>query len=273
MDATEKQERARLILQDLYRDGFVETIYNTQTKKHATEGWTLKNGSWSPWFLNLRPIGARPRLVSDIAYVMNHMVREEVPGLSQIMGIEMAGVPLVSAIGTASGPGCQLIRYSYTRPMQGEKLRNPDQARERLEKMRIDFGYGGKELVEGRFEDGEHICIVDDMVTDLGSKLIAKCQLEYELKGRGVRDVKVEHVTVVLDREQGGEEEARKHGMNLHSLIKFKTFGLEWLRDAMIPQEHQLITNFQTNPKIYQGPDNELKQRALEEAREFRGAA
>ena len=123
MDKRERQERARGLLLNLYLKGFVETIYNTQNERRASEGWTLKNEKWSPWYFNLRPVGACPQLVSDIAYMMNHMVRDEVPGLTQIMGIEMAGVPLVSAIATASGPGYKLIPYSYTRALPGAKPR------------------------------------------------------------------------------------------------------------------------------------------------------
>ena len=103
MQSEVRQEFAERVLKDLYNHGFIETLYNTEDKKHQREGWELKNGSWSPWYFNLRPVGAIPRVVSDIAYVMNHMIRDEVPDLDQIAGIEMAGVPLVSAIGTASG--------------------------------------------------------------------------------------------------------------------------------------------------------------------------
>ena len=72
----DKQERAKNILLDLYRYGFVETIFNTQDPKHF-DGWTLKNGSWSPWYLNLRPIGSEPRLLNNIGYTMNLMLQEE----------------------------------------------------------------------------------------------------------------------------------------------------------------------------------------------------
>lgn len=268
MDFKERQEGAKRILRDLYNSGFVETIYNTQSKKHFG-GWTLKSGVWSPWYFNLRPIGASPRLVSDIAYTMNHLVRTEVPDLTQILGVEMAGVPLVSAIATVRGPGCELIPYSYTRAIPGAKPRTPEEAKKILEEMKIDFGYGGKDLVEGRFEDGENICIVDDMVTNFGSKLIAKHILEYELKGRGVKDVSIDHVAVVLDREQGAEEEAKKQGMHLHSLIKFKSFGLGWLKDIMNPLEYKLLSDYQNNPEKYQ--DKGLQAEVLEQANRARG--
>lgn len=267
MQTAEKQERAKNILLDLYRGGFVETIYNTQNEKHQKEGWILKSGIWSPWYFNLRPVGACPKLVSDIAFVMNHMIRDEVPNLDQMLGIEMAGVPLVSAIATARGPGCQLISYSYTRALPGAiKPRKPEDAKRMLEEMDIEFGYGGKNLVEGRFQQGDVVCITDDMVTSFGSKLIAKLFLKYELKGRGIEGITADHVAVVLDREQGAEEEATRQGMHLYSLIRFKTDGLGWLKDIMAPQEHDLISRYQEDPE---GVSQE-KDKALEEAKKFR---
>jgi len=269
MSMRERVRMAKVLTIDLYNYGFIETLYNTQSQKHADEGWTLKNGAWSPWYLNLRPIGSNPQLVSDIAHGMNHMIRDEVSGLTQIMGIEMAGVPLTSAIATASGHGCKLIRYSYTRPIPGEKPRTPDEAVRMLNEMDIKFGYGSKSLVEGRFRDDEYICIVDDMVTNLGSKLIAQHLLEYELKGRGVTGVKTEHVAVVLDREQGGAQEAQKHGMKLHSLIQFKTHGLEWLKSSMKPEEYALIADYQKHPTRYM--EEALQRKAIAQAQKIRG--
>lgn len=277
MQLKEREEKAKTILIDLYRNGFIETIYNTGNKEHQKKGWTLKSGAWSPWYFNLRPVGACPKIVSDITYAMNHMVRDEVPDLSQIVGIEMAGVPLVSAISTASGPGCELIPYSYTRAIPGGKPRTPAEAKKTLSKLKVDFGYGGKELVEGRFENGESLCIIDDMVTDFGSKLIAKYIVEYELERRGIKNVKIEHVAVVLDREQGAKKAAEEHQMHLHPLIKFKTFGLDWLRDIMMPEEWKLINDYQQNPEKYMDHANrdndaeKLRMEALENAKIFRG--
>lgn len=271
-----KQERAQSILKDLYREGYIETLYNTQNPRRQQEGWFLMSAAWSPWYFNLRPVGASPEIVLDISYTMNHMIRDEVPGLTQITGIEMAGTPLVSAIGLAQGPGCELIPYSYTRPFPGkyEKPRNPKDAKKVLERMDIDFGYGGKELVEGRFHNGDVICITDDMVTTFSSKAIAKLKIEYELRRRGVKDVNLDHVAVVLDREFGAAEEAEKHGMQLHALIKFNTYGLGWLKDEMIPEEHELILDYQADPEKYGYGDNDpggLRKKVIDEANRIMG--
>lgn len=273
MKIQEKEVRSRRILEGLYREGYIESIFTTKNPRFF-EGWTLKNGMWSCWYFNLRPVGASPELVADIAESMNLMTQDNVPGLTQILGIEMAGVPLVSAIGTAGrfkDPRCRFIPYSYTRALPGgSKPRNPQELEERLTKMEIQFGYGGKELVEGKFRESEVICIVDDMVTDFGSKLMAKMMLGYELKGRGVEKYSANHVAVVLDREQGAAEEAMKHNMHLHPLIRFKTDGLGWLKNVMHPEEHELITGYQSDPKQYQGQDNLLRLRAIEAANKYR---
>jgi orotate phosphoribosyltransferase len=276
MELKERQDRAKLILLDLYRLGYVETIYNTEKERHQKEGWTLKNGSWSPWYFNLRPVGASPHVVSDIAYVMNHMIRDEVPGITQLVGVEMAGVPLVAAIGTATG--CESIPYAYTRPLK-TKVRTVEEAKRAIADLKGSRPtYGGKELVEGRFKDGDIACITDDMVTNFASKVIARMILECDLEGRAVGNVDISHAAVVLDREQGAAAEAKKYGMSLHALIKFKTDGLGWLREVMRPEEYQLITDFQENPDKYQiypnkpGNDGERERKmALEKANRIMG--
>ncbi|TKJ17649.1 hypothetical protein CEE44_03910 [Candidatus Woesearchaeota archaeon B3_Woes] len=274
MQIEERQEGAQRVLKDLYRKGYIETLYNTQKPRHQQGGWLLMSCEWSPWYFNLRPVGASPEIVSDISFLMNHMVRDEVPGVTQITGIEMAGIPLVSAMAVAQGPGCELIPYSYTRSFPGRyaKPTNLEDAKSVLSLMDEEYGYGSKELVEGRFHNGDIICITDDMVTTFASKAIAKLKVEYELRRRGVEDVSLDHVAVVLDREVGAAEEAEKLGMYLHALIKFNTYGLGWLKDDMIPEEHELICDYQKDPKKYSYADGEtLRQKVIDEANRIMG--
>lgn len=262
---------AKPILLDMHREGYVETIFNATNQQKRREGWVLKNKLWSPWFFNMRPVGGSPELVHSIACAMNYLVRDRIPRLDRLVGIEMAGVPLVSVVGTVQGRGCLYIPYAYTRPLPGgEKPRTPEKARELLANFKEGFEYGEKELVEGRIAEGETLCLVDDMVTDFGSKLIAKQIVEYDLARRGIQNVTMQDAAVVLDREQGGEKQAREAGMNLYSLIKFRSQGLGWLRDVMQPAEHDLISQYQDNPQRYQGDKGEgLREEALELARQY----
>jgi len=72
--------------------------------------------------------------------------------------------------------------------------------------------YGTKKLIEGRFEKGETVVVLDDLITTGGSKLEAIAPLS---------DVglKVTDVAVLVDREQGGREELAAHGLRLHSVL------------------------------------------------------
>ncbi len=269
------------LTQELYKGGYIQTIYNTKSERHQREGWTLKNWLWSPWFLNLRPLGDSPYLVNRISFHMNQMIRESVQGLTKIVGVEMAGVPLAATIGTKVGHSEGVrdgyissipIPYAYTRPLPGgAKPRTPEEAAEILSKLKSHKEYGQKELVEGTLREGDVICIVDDMVTDFGSKLIARYIIEHELARRGIarESVRIDDVAVVLDREQGGNEEARKNGMNMYSLIKFKTQGIGWLEGAMHPQEFALVSSYQNNPQLYQNPG--MQKEALDRANFLRG--
>lgn len=264
----EKQRLAKKILISMYANKYVETLYNTKNEQHQKNGWELKSGIWSPWYFNMRPVGASPEIVADISSAMNRLIMEEIPEVKQIVGVEMAGVPLASAISVAKGQDCKLIPYSYTRPLPGIKARTPEEAKKALSDFKEVSSYGGKDLVEGRFNDGESICIVDDMITNAGSKLIAKAIIEHELESRKVNNVSINHVAVVLDREQGGEQELQQQNMQLHALIKFKTYGLEWLKNSMHPEEYKLISDYQTNPQKYQ--NKEMQAKAIEKATQIR---
>lgn len=265
----EKQEQAKDILQDLYRLGFVETIFNTLDSKHY-DGWILKNRSWSPWYLNLRPIGSEPRLLNQIGHSMNLMLQEEVPDLDQIVGVEMAGIPIATISG-ASDQGQRFIPFAYTRPLPEGKVRTLEKAREALARLEEENKYdewGGHQLVEGRLTNNQNLCIVDDMVTDLGSKSIAKEIIFYEVRRLGLKDITCDEIAVVLDREQGAEEAAEKNNMKLHSLIKFRTDGLDWLKEVMHPEEYELINKFQNSPETYQ--TKEAQQKAIEMGAKYR---
>ncbi len=73
--------------------------------------------------------------------------------------------------------------------------------------------YGRKRAIEGRWEAGETVVVLDDLITTGGSKLAAIEPLEQA--GLRVRDV-----VVLIDREQGGADELAAKGYRLHSVLK-----------------------------------------------------
>jgi uridine monophosphate synthetase len=83
---------------------------------------------------------------------------------------------------------------------------------------------GTKKKVEGKFEPGQTVLVIDDVITTGASKLEAWEPLQ---------DVglKVKDVLVVIDREQGGAGILAQHGLRLHSLTTISQV-LELLRSA-----------------------------------------
>lgn len=73
-------------------------------------------------------------------------------------------------------------------------------------------GHGIQREIEGEFNAGEQVVVLDDVITDGGSKLKAIEPLESA--GLKVRDV-----VVLVDRQQGGKEELANRGYSLHSFL------------------------------------------------------
>jgi uridine monophosphate synthetase len=70
--------------------------------------------------------------------------------------------------------------------------------------------HGTKSLVEGDFEPGDPVILLDDMITKGGSKLEA---IEQAQKA----GLKIEKLVVLVDREQGGLEMIRKAGHQIEA--------------------------------------------------------
>lgn len=81
-------------------------------------------------------------------------------------------------------------------------------------------GHGTKQFVEGPFQTGEHVVVVEDVVTTGGSSLLAIERLE----GAGLV---VDGIIAIIDRLEGGREAFAARGYALQSLLTIRDFGLE----------------------------------------------
>lgn len=244
----QKKERGRRIATTLYTRGLIQTVFNTKNEEHKQNGWELKDGSWSPYFVNLRLVGNYPDLIYDIGLAMGYMRYHEMPEVDKIVGVEMAGIPIAVASSVLSNNSGVDFPFLYTRPLPA-KVRKPEEAAELLARVKAGE-YGQKSFLEGVLEEGDNLAIWDDLVTSLGSKLIARQIVEYEAEQRGV-SVTCNHIGVVLDREQGAQEAAEKAGMQLHALFGFSQ-ALEWLKEKMHPYEHEVISEYLRDPSQFQ---------------------
>lgn len=222
------------IIRDLYQEGMIRTWY-----RDRPSGWTLVSGLWSPFYIQLRPLCSYPTTLKKVGQALGRVVKDEIGEGCKLVGVAMAGIPLAVAVSILED-----MPSLYTRKLEG--VGSAEEIRKAIEK------YGEHSMLEGDLRDRDNLVIVDDLVTRFDSKLIAIEQVKYEAERRGLSNVRCENVVVLLDREQGAEEAAKKHGIGLHSLIPFLSRGIAWLEEFLSETEYSVITDYLSDPDKYQ---------------------
>ena len=158
-------------------------LFNTGCIQFGT--FTLKSGLISPIYVDLRLLVSHPPLLREVARAMAEIAR----GLTfdRFAAIPYAGLP----IGVA-------LALEMNRPL--------------IYPRREVKTHGTRRAIEGAFEPGETVLLIDDLITRGDSKLEATRPLE--AAGLTVRDV-----LVLIDREQGGAEYLARHGYRLHAVL------------------------------------------------------
>jgi orotate phosphoribosyltransferase len=81
-------------------------------------------------------------------------------------------------------------------------------------------GYGTAKQLEGRFEPGERVTVIEDVVTTGGDSL----RSVQVLRDAGLEVI---HLVVVLDRGEGGEDNIRAAGIPYSPLFRVKDLELD----------------------------------------------
>jgi orotate phosphoribosyltransferase len=172
-------------------------------REHAyLEGdFVLRSGRRSGYYLDKYRFETRPDLLEAIAARLADQVAEHEPEAARLAGPELGAVALVTAASLASGLPFLIVR-------------------------REAKGYGTGNRLEGLFQSGERVCLVEDVITSGGAALSAV---------EALREAGLECRTAVcvVDREEGGVDELARHGVRLRPLFR----AADLLEPEKVPQK------------------------------------
>ncbi|MHA1614710.1 MAG: orotate phosphoribosyltransferase [Candidatus Thorarchaeota archaeon] len=223
---TKLEDLKKNIMRDVYEKRMILT-----SVRDRPEGWTLHSGMWSPFYIQLRVLSSFPETLKLVGNALSILIKEEAPSVNRLVGIAFAGIPIATAVSLESGiPAC------HTRKILG--VRTEQELYDTIGK------YGQHSLMEGEVQDGDVLCLVDDLVTGMESKLVGRAQVLAELKKRNISDVSVDDIAVIIDRQQGARERAKGMKIRLHSLIDLVDEGLPLIQDSMSEEEFQIVSDY-----------------------------
>jgi len=150
--------------------------------------FVLRSGRRSNYYLDKYLFETRPDLLAPLGEAIAAEVREHEPDADRLAGPELGAVALATAASLESGLPFLIVRKA---------------AKE----------YGTSKRLEGAFEEGESVCLVEDVVTTGGAALEAVAAL----REAGLR---VSTAVCVLDREEGGVDEFARHAVRLRPLFR-----------------------------------------------------
>ena len=164
------------------RDELARRIYEISNLRGE---FTLRSGVVADRYFDKYRFEADPELLSAIARAMREMVPA---GVDALAGLEMGGIPLVTALSRETGLPALFVR-------------------------KVAKEHGTRQLAEGGEINGRNLLVVEDVVTSGGQIQMSTA----DLRALGAT---VSRALCVIDRESGGREALAEHDIALSSLFK-----------------------------------------------------
>jgi orotate phosphoribosyltransferase len=150
--------------------------------------FVLRSGKRSKYYLDTYRFETRPELLQPLGERIAEVVREHASDATRLAGPELGAVALAASASLASGLPFLIVRKAAK-------------------------DYGTSKRIEGVYEEGECVCVVEDVVTSGGALL----ESVEALRAAGL----VVHTAVcVVDREEGGADALARHAVRLRPLFR-----------------------------------------------------
>ena len=156
--------------------------------------FVLRSGRRSSFYLDKYRFETQPDLLREIGELLAARIAEVEPAAVRVAGPELGAVALAASASMASGMPFLIVRSAAK-------------------------DYGTSNRLEGIFEEGERVVVVEDIVTSGGAALDAV---------RSLRQVGLicETVVCVVDRGEGGAEAMADAGIHLERLLDAEALRL-----------------------------------------------
>ena len=193
---------------------------NGAVKLNADNPFQLASGNHSPIYINCRQVLSDVSFMSLFSASARIILQIENVRSDVIAGGETAGIPLGA-----------YIANDFSLPMMYVR--------------KMKKGYGLANLVEGGDPSGKRVLLLEDLITDGGSKVSF---IESIRAAGGV----IEEALVLFDRQQGGENLLKGLGVRLHSILDLhSTIEVAKVHKIMSDQEFSSLNNYLSDPEIW----------------------
>ena len=149
--------------------------------------FVLRSGRRSRWYLDKYRFATRPELLAPLGELLAAEARAVEPDAAALAAPELGGALLATAASLASGLPYVIVRSAAKT-------------------------YGTANRIEGAYERGTRVCMIEDVVTSGG----AACEAVEAVREVGLA---CRAVVCVVDREEGGADALARRGVRLHALF------------------------------------------------------
>ncbi len=155
-------------------------------KINLEEPFKLASGNYSPIYVNCRQVISNPAFMNLFVTATKMIIETNGIEVDALAGGETAGIPFSAYAAQGLGKSAFYVRKAKK-------------------------GYGIANLVEGGNAEGKRFILIEDLITDAGSKL-------HFIEAIRAAGGEVKTTLVLFDRLQGGEQLLKTHGIDLYSV-------------------------------------------------------